>query len=173
MNLAIFASYNASVLEPILKSGYKVSLIASNNPNSNAMKKAKKYGIVSAIVDENIIQTLKYHDIDTILLAGYMKLIDKKLIQAFPNRIINTHPALLPKYGGKGMYGINVHKAVIQNKEKQSGVTAHFVNEEYDKGKIILQKSLDIKPTWDEYDLEKHIKILEKDVVLEVLKTLS
>ena len=102
----------------------------------------------TALSDGTILNKINKIKPDLIVLAGFLLKFPGSIIEAFPNKIINIHPALLPKYGGKGMYGMNVHKAVIENKEKESGITIHFVNEEYDKGEIILQE----KCTVDSYD---------------------
>ena len=93
---------------------------------------------------EAILDILKTYQIDFIVLAGFLWLIPEYLIQEYPNKIINIHPALLPKYGGKGMYGMNVHKAVVENKEKETGITIHYVNKEYDKGDVIFQAKCDV-----------------------------
>ena len=110
------------------------------------------------------------------VLAGFLWMIPENLIKAYPNKIINIHPALLPKYGGKGMYGDNVHKAVIENKEAGSGITIHFVNEKYDEGKIIFQAKCTILPTDNYEDLANKIHALEYEhfpkIVEQVLKDL-
>ncbi len=181
MNIAIFASYNASVLEEILQNGFNVKLIITNNSNANVLNKAKKYGIKSVLINKKlyqnetkkILEVLKEHKIDLIVLAGYMKKIDKEIVKKYKNKIINSHPSLLPKYGGEGMYGINVHKEVIRNKEKISGATIHYVDIEYDSGEIILQEKLNVNPNWDEFELEAHIKELEKKAIVKALKSLS
>jgi len=99
--------------------------------------------------------------IDLIVLAGYMKFIDKKIINRYNKRIINIHPALLPSFGGPGMFGINVHKAVIQSGVKVTGLTIHFVNEDYDKGEIVFQKCVKVSRKDDEFTLQKRILKLE------------
>ena len=97
---------------------------------------------------------LKDYNVSMIVLAGFLLKIPSYMIKAYPNSILNIHPALLPKYGGKGMYGMNVHKAVIENKEEKSGITIHYVNENYDEGAIIFQATCDI----DEHDLPEDVK---------------
>lgn len=110
---------------------------------------------------EQLIEFLKVEKIDLIILAGFLLKIPEAFIKAFPNKIINLHPALLPKYGGAGMYGHHVHKAVLANKEKESGITIHFVNEEYDKGEVILQASTLIEESETPESLAKKIQLLE------------
>jgi len=92
-----------------------------------------------------ILEFLLRESPDLIVLAGFLWLVPKKIVEAFPNRIVNIHPALLPQYGGKGMYGLRVHKTVIENKEKESGITIHYVNEEYDDGDILFQARCDVE----------------------------
>ena len=189
MNLAILASHNGTVLDIIKEKidskelHINISLIITNNSNANVIEKAIKYNIPYQIVntklfpdistDDVILKFLQDANTDYILLAGYMKKIGDGIVENYPNKIINSHPALLPKYGGVGMYGRYVHESVIANKEKQSGVTIHFVNSHYDEGEQIIQKTIDIDPSWDVEDLEQNIKTLEQDAIIEVLKTLE
>ncbi len=111
--------------------------------------------------------------IDYIFLSGYMKKIEKNLLKEFPNKIINSHPALLPKFGGSGMYGRFVHEAVIKAKEKESGCTIHYVNENYDEGEYILQKSISLLQDEKVETLEEKIKELEKAAVVEAFLKLT
>ena len=180
--LAILASYNGTILEPILeavkhkKLPLGVALIISNNTNAAVLKKAKKYNIAHALIntqitkdpDSALFDILKKESIDIVLLAGYMKKIPASLTQNF--FILNSHPALLPSYGGKGMYGRHVHEAVINNREKESGVTLHRVNEAYDEGAIILQKSCLVSEDETVESLEAKVKQLEKKAVIEALE---
>jgi phosphoribosylglycinamide formyltransferase-1 len=152
INVALFASGSGTNAENLINyfstsKEVKIKLVVTNNAEAGVVKRAeahkKNIQIISkqALTNytEQIIDFLQTEKVDLIVLAGFLLKIPEKLIQAFPNRIINIHPALLPKYGGVGMYGHYVHKAVINAKEKESGITAHYVNEEYDKGAIILQ----------------------------------
>ena len=151
MNIAIFASGNGSNAENIYHYFKKnnlpvtVALIVTNNPNAFVIERAKKMNVPVEVFYKNdfyrhpekIIAQLKKYAVDYIVLAGFLLKIHPEIIRAYPNKIINIHPSLLPKFGGKGMYGDNVHKAVIEAGEKESGITIHFVNEEYDKGVLI------------------------------------
>ena len=136
---------------------------------------AKKYQVDTTLVNLNFFQSedflneLKILNPDLLVLAGFLWKIPNKIVKNFRNRIINIHPSLLPKYGGKGMYGINIHKAVIKNKEKQSGLTIHYVNEEYDKGGIIFQKIVDVDVKTPEELSEKILK-LEHRYYPEIIK---
>jgi phosphoribosylglycinamide formyltransferase-1 len=152
INVALFASGSGTNAENLINyfstsKEVKIKLVVTNNAEAGVVKRAeahkKNIQIISkqALTNytDQIIDFLQTEKVDLIVLAGFLLKIPEKLIQAFPNRIINLHPALLPKHGGKGMYGHYVHKAVINAKEKESGITTHYVNEEYDKGAIILQ----------------------------------
>ena len=118
------------------------------------------------------LSVCKSHDIDFIVLAGFLKKVTPQIIQAFPNRIINLHPSLLPKFGGKGMYGKYVHEAVIASKEKKSGITIHFVNENFDEGKIIAQFETTVTENDDASSLAKKINALEMENLPIVLSNL-
>ncbi|TCK85472.1 phosphoribosylglycinamide formyltransferase [Albibacterium bauzanense] len=156
--IAIFASGSGSNAQKILEyfkdhSSAEVSIILSNNPDAYVLQRADNFEIPTHIFDrdefyhsDNILNLLTDLQIDLIVLAGFLWLIPKNLIEAFPNRIINIHPALLPSYGGKGMYGNHVHQAVLEAKEPESGITIHYVNEKFDEGKIIYQARYRIEP---------------------------
>jgi phosphoribosylglycinamide formyltransferase-1 len=159
-NIAIFASGEGTNTQNIIdyfKSpacGIKVALVISNNSGANVLNRAKEAGIPSIVIDratfynsDQLIEQLKSAHIDLIVLAGFLWKIPENLIKNFPDKIINIHPALLPKYGGKGMYGMNVHKAVVDAKEKESGISIHFVNENYDEGQLIEQHICSIIPS--------------------------
>ncbi len=173
-NVAIFASGEGTNAENLFKyfandTRVKIKLLITNKDNAGVIAKAEKYKknvqIVSKEALENytsqIIEFLKVEKIDLIILAGFLLKIPDAFVKAFPNKIINIHPALLPKYGGKGMYGLNVHKAVIQNKDVESGITIHFVNEEYDKGEIILQAKCNLEANETPETLSRKIRELE------------
>lgn len=171
--IVVFASGTGSNLENLIHyykahTSIELCLIVSNNEHCGAIEKAKANKIPFIVLgtkhinDGNfIIQAMKINGIDYIILAGYLKMIPKELILHYPNKIINIHPALLPKYGGKGMYGNAVHKAVVLNKESVSGITIHYVNEHYDKGKIIAQKEVKVESTDTFEAVEKKVRALE------------
>lgn len=151
MNLAIFASGTGSNALNIIRffkdsETVKVHFVLSNKHDAGIVDSAKAEGInVVVVSNQDVEEAVKIIDlcssnkIDYIILAGFLRKIPEQLIELYPNRIINIHPSLLPEYGGKGMYGTNVHKAVLENKEKESGITIHYVNSEFDKGEIIAQ----------------------------------
>lgn len=156
IRIAIFASGGGSNAESIINyfekvEGIEVALIVSNKSEAYVHQRAVKHQIPSQTFSykefkqgDGVVSTLNGYDIDYIILAGFLLLIPKALTQLYPNKILNIHPALLPKYGGKGMYGQHVHQAVFDNYEKESGLTIHLVNEKYDEGKVLFQKSVEL-----------------------------
>ncbi len=131
----------------------EVVLVLTNNPQAFVLQRADNFEIPSHIFTrhefydtDDVIRILKTLQVDLIVLAGFLWLIPPSLLKSFPNKIINLHPALLPKYGGKGMYGDHVHNAILENKEEESGITIHFVNEQFDEGEIIHQSKFKIEP---------------------------
>lgn len=151
-------------------------MVVSNNPNAYALERAKNSNIPTYIIsgkDKNEIDielenVLDNYKVDLIVLAGYLKLIGNRLISKYT--IINTHPSLLPKFGGKGMYGMNVHKAVIEAKEEFSGPTVHFVNSNYDEGNIISQAKIKLSNDETPESLAKKVQEVEKVQLINVLK---
>jgi len=185
-NLAIFASgsgtnfiniYNNTKANKIKGS---ISLLVSNNKNCGAVKFAMKNNINIFIYNDNLfpkdsnnlilIKKLVFHGIDLIVLAGYLKKISIKLIKVFNNKIINIHPSLLPKFGGKGFYGINVHKAVFESNEKETGATIHFIDSSYDTGPILLQEKFFIKKEYSIEDIATKVLELEHKIYPRAIK---
>ncbi len=171
--VAIFASGSGTNAQAIIeylgeKKVGRVTTILSNNKNAYVLERIKKYSISSYVFNKDefyntlsIKNLLIESKIDFIVLAGFLWLIPKYLIHAFPNRIVNIHPALLPKYGGKGMYGMHVHETVIADHEKESGITIHYVNEKYDDGDIIFQAKCKIEKNDTPESLANRIHQLE------------
>ena len=187
--IAILASGSGSNAENIANyfkgSDYaEVSFIIANNPEAYVLERAKKLGIESAVVTkqqfmeaDSIIAMLKERDIDFVVLAGFLLLVPAKLIQAYPGRIVNIHPALLPKHGGKGMYGDRVHKAVVESGDTESGITIHLIDEQYDKGTTFFQAKCEVLPTDTPDDVATKVHALEYEhfphVIEEILHTLD
>lgn len=154
--IALFASGSGTNVQNIIEHFIdneiiEVDSVWSNNPNAYVLERASKMNIESFVFNRQqfyrsneVINGLKKRNIDLVVLAGFLWLIPDNLVKDFT--IINIHPALLPKYGGKGMYGMNVHKAVVENKDAESGISIHFVNEKYDEGKIIFQAKCTLTP---------------------------
>jgi phosphoribosylglycinamide formyltransferase-1 len=171
--IAIFASGSGTNAEKIAQyfvdsQAVEISLILSNNSKAGVIERAKKMQIPVLLFDkktfnetEKIAQILQNQQIDLIVLAGFMCLVPPYLVQAFSNKIVNIHPALLPKFGGKGMYGHFVHEAVIAANETESGITIHYVNEHYDEGAIIFQASCEVSENDTAEDLAQKIHVLE------------
>jgi phosphoribosylglycinamide formyltransferase-1 len=173
-HIALFASGKGSNAEKIINyfknnEHIKVSVVLSNKKDAPVLEMAKSKNVLTKTFTKQELENgfvenfLVSMGIDLIVLAGFLLKIPEELIKRFPNKIINIHPSLLPKYGGKGMYGINVHQAVIENREKESGITIHLVNEEYDKGRILLQEKCPVFENDSPEDLAKRIQILEHE----------
>ena len=165
----------------------KITALITDNPKSNLLNIAKKFNIPCHVIlydkndfthwDQKIHSTLMRYQVDLICLAGFLKKIGPAVLKQFPDNIINSHPALLPEFGGPGMYGLRVHEAVIKANKKQTGVSIHKVNTEYDKGLILAQKTIPLQKNETALELEKRVKKIEKsfyfDTILKILnKTL-
>ena len=185
--VAVFASGRGSNFQAILKkiqSGYisaKIALCITNNPQAGVIKVAKDNNIpVRVLIPKEFADAMSYNDviltnlesekIDFIILAGYLKLIGSRIVERFANRIINIHPALLPAFGGKGMYGHHVHEAVFSRGVKISGATVHLVNTEYDAGPIVMQKSVDISTVQSPEEIAARFLHIEHDIFPEAVK---
>ena len=171
--IALFASGSGTNAENIAKyfansTQIKISVIISNNPHAFVHQRASVLNIPSHSFPKetfkdgrDLVKLLSDYKIDFIVLAGFLLKIPDSLLEIFPKRIINIHPALLPKYGGKGMYGDNVHKKVVEMGDTQSGMTIHYVNEKYDDGEIIFQASCIVNPNDSYEDVAKKVQALE------------
>lgn len=186
MNIAVFASHSGSDLQAIIdgckndKINATVAVVISNNGDSMALQRAnnekipnfhmsaKKYGNEEILATE-IMTVLDKYSIDMIFFAGYMRMLHVSILEKYNNRIFNIHPALLPKFGGKGMYGINVHTAVIEAKEKETGVTIHRVNAEYDSGEIVAQTKVAVAEGDTPETLAARVLEREHEFLVEVI----
>ncbi|MFZ3106891.1 MAG: phosphoribosylglycinamide formyltransferase [Candidatus Hydromicrobium sp.] len=186
MNLGILASHNGTNAQAVIdaykngKTRAKVVVVLSNNSKAGVIERAKKekipyYHLSSEIypdlnkLDEEILNILRKHEAEFVLLAGYVKKLGIKTLEYYRNKIINIHPALLPKYGGKGMYGLNVHKEIIKNKEKETGITIHIVDTEYDHGKIINQVQIPVEKEDTPESLQRRVLDHEHAFIVETL----
>ncbi|MCK5285327.1 MAG: phosphoribosylglycinamide formyltransferase [Alphaproteobacteria bacterium] len=162
LNLAILISGSGSNLQALIDAcsqdnfPAKINIVISNQPNAYGLKRAEKAGIPTKIInhkdydsresfDKALLETLSMYQVDLICLAGFMRILTKVFVQKWEGKILNTHPALLPKHGGKGMFGLHVHKAVLDAGDSQSGVSIHMVTEECDRGTVILQHTVNVK----------------------------
>lgn len=171
--IALFASGSGTNVENIMSyfvssKDISVNCVLTNNPDAYVVERAAQWGVDCVIFDredfyksEKVLDFLLDREVDFIVLAGFLWLVPEYLIDKFENSIINIHPALLPKYGGKGMYGMNVHRAVKENGDKKTGITIHYVNKEYDKGAVILQKEVEIESSYTPEDIAAAIHTLE------------
>ena len=173
-NIAIFASGSGTNAQNLIeyfsnRKGAKVTLVLSNCSEAYVLERVRKLSVKAEIFDRDdfynsgrVMRLLNSYSIDFIVLAGFLWLVPPDLIDIYRGKIINIHPALLPAYGGKGMYGARVHEAVIANRERESGITIHLVNEEYDAGDIIFQAKCKIEPGENPGTLAKKIHKLEQ-----------
>ena len=172
-NITIFASGNGTNAERIVKyfmdnSKADVVLILSNKPDVGVLMRAKKLGIETVVFNRNtfyntndVVEILENNNTDLIVLAGFLWLVPDNILNNYRDRILNIHPALLPKYGGKGMFGHHVHEAVIGAGEKMSGITIHYVNEKYDEGQIIFQATCLVVPEDTQESIAQKVHKLE------------
>ena len=171
--IAIFASGSGTNAENIVKyfnqgNLARVAVILTNNKNAFVIDRAAQLNVACRVFNREILyktdeipELLKRMNIDLIVLAGFLWLVPDNLLKTFPGKIVNIHPALLPKYGGKGMYGHVVHDAVLKSGDRESGITIHYVNENYDDGKVILQAKCEVNPNWSANELAEKIHELE------------
>jgi phosphoribosylglycinamide formyltransferase-1 len=183
-NIAILASGSGTNAENIIKyfsnsNSVKVSLVLSNKRQALVLKRAEMLNIRTVFFERKefyvtgkVLRYLALYKIDFIILAGFLWLVPENIIEQYPGRIINIHPALLPLYGGKGMYGDSVHKAVIGNKDKESGITIHYVNKHYDEGDIIFQAKCKVDPSDTPSTLAERVHALEYAHYPEVIEEL-
>jgi len=181
--ICIFASGNGTNTKNIIdyfkqRKNCEVSLVLSNKKEAYVLQRAQLLGVSNRFFSREdlhnytVLKLLEEYRIDFIVLAGFLWLIPKELLRAYPNRIVNIHPALLPKYGGKGMYGARVHETVLENKEKESGISIHYVNEEYDKGDIIFQARCKVEQGETADSLAKKVHKLEYEHFPRVIEKL-
>ncbi|MDX1666603.1 MAG: phosphoribosylglycinamide formyltransferase [Saprospiraceae bacterium] len=193
-HIVVFASGSGTNFQSLIdaiEAGHipaRIRALVTNNSEAGALQRARRHGIETAVLtpdefenrqayEQHLLDKLKLWETDLIVLAGYIRKIPASVIQAYEGRMVNIHPSLLPKYGGKGFYGIKVHRAVIENGETQTGCTVHLVTEEYDKGPIIAQETVPVHPTDDAETLAKRVlkeehKLLPR-VVGELIENLN
>jgi len=172
-NIAIFASGSGTNAENIIeyfstKNSAKVTLVLTNKRQALVLKRAEKHNVKTVFFERDdfylsgkVLDCLLLNSIDFIVLAGFLWLVPENIIELYRGRIINIHPALLPRHGGKGMYGEAVHKAVIENRDSESGITIHYVNEQYDEGDVVFQARCRVDPSDTPDSLAKKIHALE------------
>ncbi|MBU2921479.1 phosphoribosylglycinamide formyltransferase [Winogradskyella psychrotolerans] len=173
--IVIFASGSGSNAENLIKFFHNsdtasVIQVLTNNPHAKVLDRCKKLNVsalsfnrIAFSKSEDVLNILEVSQPDLIVLAGFLWKFPDFILEKFENKVINIHPALLPKYGGKGMYGMHVHNAVVKNKETETGITIHYVNEDYDEGAIIFQEKCKVLPTNSAEDVAKKIHLLEME----------
>lgn len=186
-NIVLFASGGGSNAEQIIRyfshnENHKVAVVLTNNPSAGVVDKAKAYGVPSLVFTKEelssgyVLRHVQAFNPAIIVLAGFLLKFPADIIAAYPHKVINIHPALLPNYGGKGMYGMHVHRAVLENKEKESGITIHFVNDNYDEGNVIFQQAVAIEECVTPEEVALKVLALEHEhfprVIEELLETI-
>lgn len=182
-NIVIFASGSGSNAQRIIEyfsksSTAKVALVLSNNPNAGVLQKAEARHVPTLTFTTEelnngwVLRHLQAFNPHLIVLAGFLQKFPADIIEAYPHRVVNIHPALLPKYGGKGMYGIHVHRAVLENKEPESGITIHYVNNNYDEGNVIFQQAIAIEECLSPEEVAAKVLTLEHEHFPKVIEQL-
>lgn len=181
-NIILFASGSGTNVENICRyfaqhPSIRVAALCCNNPKAGVLERVKPFNIPVHLFERktfndatHFLPIIKQYQPDLLVLAGFLWLIPEYLVKQYPNKIINIHPALLPKFGGKGMYGHHVHEAVLAQKEKEHGITIHFVNEKYDEGTPIFQAKFTVEPHFTIDDVQKNISALEMAYFPEAIK---
>ena len=181
--IAVFASGEGTNTQHLIDhfrgSETEIALVICNNPNANVLTRAATSGIPSLLADkealykkDSVLKKLQSLGADLIVCAGFLWKVPDNILKTFPDKVVNVHPALLPKFGGKGMYGLHVHKAVIAAGEKESGITIHYVNEQYDEGKIILQKKCAVDKSDTPESLAQKVQKLEHEWFPKTIETI-
>lgn len=181
--IIVFASGSGTNAENIIKYFAKTKIakvvsVFTNNASAKVIERAKKHQIPTEIfsktelLERNVLQKIQEIDPDMIVLAGFLLKFPDNIIEKYPNKIINIHPALLPNYGGKGMYGMHIHRAIINNKEKETGISIHYVNEHYDEGGIIFQKNVALTDDDTPETVAEKIHELEQKYFPEIISRL-
>lgn len=190
LRIAVFASHGGSNLQSLIDATEngrlpaEIVLVVSNNRKAYALERARNHGIPTSILSDRnfpdeesyareLIRQLHDKSVNLICLAGYMKKIPKMLLDKYPRRILNIHPALLPKFGGKGMYGKRVHEAVLEAGESETGVSVHLIDEIYDHGKVLAQEKVPVKPTDDPESLQRRVLEVEHKLYPEVIAKIA
>lgn len=182
-NILLFASGSGTNAENIIlhfqkTNTAKVVAVFSNNPNAMVLERAKNLNVATFVFSredlsaEIVLDKVNQFQPDLIVLAGFLWKFPLNIIAAYPNKIINIHPALLPKYGGKGMYGMNVHRAILENKETETGITIHYIDEHYDEGDIIFQEKVSVEECASAEEIASKVHELEHEFFPKVIEKL-
>lgn len=182
--IVVFASGSGTNAENLITYFNKsdrasVVLVLTNNPQAKVLERAKRLNVnaqsfnkIAFTETDDVLNILRFSNPDLIVLAGFLWKFPEKILDEFPNKVINIHPALLPKHGGKGMYGMHVHETIVKNKEPETGITIHYVNEHYDEGAIIFQTKCNVDPKDSAVDVANKIHQLEMEYFPKVVESL-
>lgn len=181
VKIAVFVSGGGTNLQALIDASERgdidsdIALVVSNNENSYALMRAENHNIPNFVSrkDDEILDLLEEYEIDWVVLAGYLRTIPESMIEAFPNRIINIHPSLIPAFAGQGFYGMKVHEAAIKRGVQFSGVTVHIVNEELDEGPILKQEIVEVGPNDTAEDLQKKVLEVEHRILVNTIKMIE
>lgn len=190
MKCAVLASTRGTTFQAVLDAkdrgempDVEITLLLSNTPDAYALERAKKHGVPTVVIpskgktrevfDREVVQILREHNIDFVALMGFMRIFSPLMVQAFANKIVNVHPSLLPKHGGKGMYGVHVHAAVLAAGEKESGCSFHLVDEGCDTGPIIRRVPCPVEPDDTPETLAARVQALEREWYPKILQSLA
>ena len=190
LNFAVLASHEGTTLQAVLDAcadgriPARVAVVISNNAGSGALRRARLAGVDAihlseatagdaAALDTALLDTLSSHRVEVVLLAGYMKRLGPGVLAKFGGRVLNTHPALLPGFGGQGMYGMNVHRAVVAAGEKVSGASIHLVDDQYDTGQVLAQVTVPVEPADTPEQLAARVQAAERELLVGVLADIA
>lgn len=179
--IAVLVSGGGTNLQSLIdaqKEGFfcsKIVLVLSDKEDAYGLVRAQNSGIPAYVTneEEDLLRLLEEYRVDLVVLAGYLKILEKKLLQVYEGKIINIHPSLLPKYGGMGMYGIHVHEAVFGAGEEVSGATVHYVSEAVDAGEILLQREVDIRGLSSPQEIQKKVLEIEHEILKEAVRKIE
>jgi phosphoribosylglycinamide formyltransferase 1 len=189
VRIAVFASHEGTTLQALIdacagEQSVELALVVSNNRSSRALERARMAGVPTACLsgrthpiagelDAAIRAALLANEIDLVVLAGYMKKLGPRTLSEFEGRILNSHPALLPKFGGRGMFGLHVHRAVLEAGVNMTGASVHVVTEEYDAGPVIAQREVAVRPDDSPESLAERVQVVERDLLVEVVRDVA
>ena len=175
--VAVLVSGGGTNLQALIDEGIPIELVISSKAGVFALTRAENHNIKTKVIDlqrynDDILETLEYHNIELVVLAGFMLILDERVVRAYPNAMINVHPSLIPAFSGEGMYGLRVHRAALERGVKLSGATVHFVNEICDGGKIIAQKAVEVYDTDTPETLQARVMQAEQEILPRAVKLL-
>jgi len=177
--IAVLVSGGGTNLQALIDSGIEIEVVISSNPNAYALTRARENNIKSVVIShsqqrftDSLLETLEYYSIELVVLAGFLRILDERVVKAYPNAMINVHPSLIPAFSGEGFYGLKVHEAALARGVKLSGATVHYVNEICDGGEIILQRSVEVYDDDTPESLQARVMEVEREILPAAVKLL-